>query len=105
MTLDLDALEALAKNSMTVAEWLDYDDALHKNSEELIRLARIGQRVEGSGPCVVVPVEPTDTPINPVVQEAIDNFGRYYAEYHKLGMSIRSDMQYIARLASRWAEK
>jgi hypothetical protein len=60
---------------------------------------------EGAGPDVVVPVEPTDTPINPVVQEAIDNFGRYYAERHKLGMSIRSDMQYIARLASRWAEK
>ena len=46
MTIDLDALEALAKNSMTVAEWLEYDDALHKNSEELIRLARIGQRAE-----------------------------------------------------------
>lgn len=65
----------------------------------------VGARPARPGPDVVVPVEPTDTPINPVVQEAIDNFGRYYAERHKLGMSIRSDMQYIARLASRWAEK
>lgn len=41
-------------------------------------------------------------PLPPVVQEAIDAHAKYYAEHHKLGMSIRDDMSYIARVAMRW---
>lgn len=36
------------------------------------------------------------------VQEAIDACGRYYAEHHKLGMSVRDDMRYVAEVALRW---
>ena len=43
-------------------------------------------------------------PLHPVVQECIDNYGKYYAEQHKLGMSVRSDMIYVAQLALRWAD-
>ena len=43
--------------------------------------------------------------LHPVVQECIDNYGKYYAEQHKLGMSVRSDMIYVAQLALRWADK
>ncbi|HEX6992413.1 MAG TPA: hypothetical protein VF151_11025 [Gemmatimonadales bacterium] len=42
-------------------------------------------------------------PLPSVVQEAIDSYARYYAEHHKLGMSVRDDMRYIASLAIRWA--
>ena len=42
--------------------------------------------------------------LHPVVQECIDNYGKYYAEQHKLGMSVRSDMIYVAQLAIRWAD-
>lgn len=38
-----------------------------------------------------------------VVHEAIDSYARYYAEHHKLGLSIRDDMRYIASMAIRWA--
>lgn len=36
------------------------------------------------------------------VQEAVDSYARYYADHHKLGMSIREDMTYIAQVAMRW---
>lgn len=36
------------------------------------------------------------------VQEAIDAYGKYYAKHHKLGMSVRDDMTYIAQMAMRW---
>ena len=38
----------------------------------------------------------------PAVQEAINAHAKYYAEHHKLGMSIRADMTYIAKVAMRW---
>ena len=41
--------------------------------------------------------------LHPVVQEAIDNYAKYYAEQHKLGLSIRDDMRYVAQVATRWA--
>lgn len=41
--------------------------------------------------------------LHPVVQEAIDSYAKYYAEHHKLGMSIRSDMRYVAEVATRRA--
>ena len=49
------------------------------------------------------PVESAPS-LHPVVQECIDNYGKYYAEQHKLGMSVRSDMIYVAQLAIRWAD-
>ena len=36
------------------------------------------------------------------VQEAIGALAKYYAEHHKLGMSIKDDMTYIACVALRW---
>ena len=47
---------------------------------------------------------PTDNApeLPPAVQECIDAYGRYYAEHHKLGMSIRNDMKYVAEVAMRW---
>lgn len=41
-------------------------------------------------------------PLPPEVMEAINAYGRYYAEHHKLGMSIRDDMKYIASVAIRF---
>ena len=38
------------------------------------------------------------------VQETINAHARYYAEHHKLGMSLKDDMTYIACVAMRWAE-
>lgn len=38
------------------------------------------------------------------VQEAIDAYGKYYAKHHKLGMSVRDDMTYIAQMAMRWVK-
>ena len=48
---------------------------------------------------------PTDNApeLPPAVQECIDAYGRYYADHHKLGMSVRKDMQYVAEMAMRWA--
>ncbi len=43
--------------------------------------------------------------LHPVVQECIDNYAKYYAEHHKLGLSIRSDMRYVAEVATRWAHE
>lgn len=40
-------------------------------------------------------------PLPPEVQECIDSYGRYYAEQHKLGMSVRDDMKYVASVAIR----
>jgi hypothetical protein len=40
-------------------------------------------------------------PLPPEVQECIDAYGRYYAEQHKLGMSVRDDMKYVASVAIR----
>lgn len=40
-------------------------------------------------------------PLPAMVMEAIDAYGRYYAEQHKLGMSVRDDMKYIASVAIR----
>lgn len=42
--------------------------------------------------------------LHPVIQECIDNYGKYYADQHKLGMSVRSDMIYVAQIALRWAD-
>jgi hypothetical protein len=42
-------------------------------------------------------------PLPPEVQECIDTYGRYYAEQHKLGMSVRDDMKYVASVALRAA--
>lgn len=39
----------------------------------------------------------------PEVVECIDAYARYYAEHHKLGMSIRDDMKYIASVAIRFS--
>lgn len=46
-----------------------------------------------------------NTELHPVVQECIDNYAKYYAEHHKLGMSIRDDMRYVAEVATRWAHE
>lgn len=43
-------------------------------------------------------------PLPPEVMEAINSYGRYYAEHHKLGMSVRDDMKYIASVAIRCAQ-
>ena len=43
------------------------------------------------------------TELHPVVQEAIDSYAKYYAEHHKLGLSVRDDMRYIAEVATRWS--
>ena len=45
--------------------------------------------------------EPFDDLPGPV-QEAINAHAKYYAEHHKIGMSIRDDMTYIAKVAMRW---
>lgn len=41
--------------------------------------------------------------LHPVVHEAIDGYAKYYAAHHKLGLSIRDDMRYVAQVATRWA--
>lgn len=50
MTLDLDALEALEKKATPAEnipfEWVEADQEIRELIPELIRLARIGQRVE-----------------------------------------------------------
>jgi len=49
------------------------------------------------------PVGENLEPLPPEVHEAINAYAAYYAEHHKLGMSIRNDMQYIASVALRFA--
>jgi hypothetical protein len=49
-------------------------------------------------------MKPTEGPEIPAaVQVAIDAYAKYYAEHHKLGLSIRDNMRYIAQVAMRWA--
>ena len=40
-------------------------------------------------------------PLPPIVIEAINSYGKYYADQHNLGMSVRDDMKYIASVAIR----
>ena len=47
------------------------------------------------------PAEPFDTLPGPV-QETINAHAKYYAKHHNLGMSIRDDMTYVAKVALRW---
>lgn len=46
----------------------------------------------------------TEVKLHPVVQECIDGYAKYYAKHHKLGLSIRDDMRYVAEVATRWAQ-
>jgi len=66
--------------------------------------------VEQSSPSEITPpAAPSATaatdqvidPLPPVVMEAINQYGRYYADHHKLGMSVRDDMRYVASVAIR----
>lgn len=51
------------------------------------------------------PMAQEDAEIPQIVNEAIDNYGRYYAEHHNMGMGVRDDMRYIAELMMRWFRK
>lgn len=62
-------------------------------------LADYGLRSEKSAR----PNDPLVDGLHPVVHEAIDNYAKYYTEHHKLGLSIRDDMRYVAQVATRWA--
>lgn len=42
--------------------------------------------------------------LHPAVMEAIDSYAKYYAEHHKIGLSVRNDMMYVAEVAVRWAD-
>lgn len=84
-------------------------------SKASVKCAQCGYLTTREAPCgepgcpVPAPMSRNDEPkkesietLPGPVQEAINTYARYYAEHHKLGMSIRDDLIYIAHVAMRW---